>query len=519
MSEPAGDAAVGERRPPGRIFVNLSANLVGQSVALLAGVVCVPIYLRLLGAEAIGLIGFSLGLQAIIRILDLGMSSAVVRQVARLGDHAARAGELAEFFATFERLYAAAAAAIAVLALLLSPLVATHWLHAQHLSSGQIAFAVAAICVQGAALFMETVYHGTLIGLERQVRFNRIRVIETAAGPFGAVLLLTVWVARVEVLFGWGLVVTLAALVAYARAARAALPEGRPAGAFCFAHVRAVWPFAIGMAGISTTGTILMNMDKVLLGRWLHLGTFGYYTLAFYAASLMNGLLVAPVFNALFPRACALADRADVAGEGRLYHLALQGLVTMVWPVATILWVFAAPLLGLWVGDAGAAAAAAAVLPYLAAGFALNTLMVPAYMLQLAHAWTTLGLRLNLVLIAVFAPLLYALTVRWGLAGAAASFALMQAAYLLAGLPLTHLRLLRDALGEVLARDLLPGVTLCVVAAAALTALRDRVTAVAPPARYALIALAWAVLAAATAMVSSRVRPILTLRRAPFSEL
>jgi len=518
LSDPTGEAAARGRRPPGRMLVNVSANFVGQSVALLAGVVCVPIYLHLLGPEAIGLIGFSLGLQAVIRLLDLGMSSAVVRQVARLADRPAQAGELAEFYVTFARLYAAAAVAIAALALLLAPLIATHWLHGQHLSPGQVSFAVAAICVQGAALFMETAYHGTLIGLERQVQFNRIRVVETAAGPFGAVLLLTVWVARVEILFGWGLVVTLAALVAYARAARAALPGDRAAGRFRFAHVRAVWPFAIGMAGISTTGTILMNMDKILLGRWLHLGTFGYYTLAFYAASLLSGLLVAPVFNAIFPRACALADRADGVGERRLYHLALQSLVTLVWPVATILWVFAEPVLRLWIRDASAAAVAATVLPFLAAGFALNTLMVPAYMLQLAHAWTALGLRLNLVLIAVFGPLLFLLTARWGLGGAAVNFALMQGAYLLVGLPLTHLRLLRDAFREVVLRDLLPGVTLCVAAAVALTAVRDRVTASAPAAQCALIVLAWATLAAGTALASSRVRPVLALRRVPFSE-
>lgn len=506
------------RRPPARVLVNVSANIIGQAVAVLAGVVCVPIYLHLLGAEAIGLIGFSLGLQALVRVLDLGLSSAVVRQMARLADQPTRGGELAEFYVTFERLFAGAAVAIAAVTLVLSPLIASHWLRGQHLSHQQVTLAVAAISVQAALLFLGTLYHGTLMGLEQQVRFNRIRVIETCASQFGAVLLLVFWMARVEVLFGWQLAVSLAALVAYARAAGRALPSGREAARFRFAHVRAVWTFAAGMAGITATGTVLVNMDKVLLSRWLRLDSFGYYTLAFYAASLVGGLLVAPVFNALFPRACALVERGDAAGERRLYHLAVQGLVTMVWPVAAILWVFARPLLRLWIGDAGAVAAASGVLPYLVLGVALNTLMVPAYMLQLAHAWTALGLTLNLVLIAVFAPLLFFLTTRWGLAGAAVNFALMQGTYLLAGMPLTHLRLLRDAFREVVLRDLLPGIALCVAAAAALTAARDAVVATAPVARYAFIIIAWMTLAAGTALVSSRLRPVLLWRQAPFSE-
>ena len=504
--------------PPHNILINVSANVVGQAVAVLAGIVCVPIYLRLLGAEAIGLIGFSLGLQAIVRLLDLGLSSAVVRQMARLGEQSARGHELSGFYVTFERLFAGAAVVIAAVTLSLSPLIASHWLRGQQLTHQQVAVAVAAISVQAALLFLGTLYHGTLMGLERQVQYNRIRVVETCASQFGAVLLLMFWMARVEVLFAWQLVVSLAAVVAYARASGAALPMGRAAGRFQFAHVRAVWTFAVGMAGISATGTVLANMDKVLLSRWLRLDSFGYYTLAFYAASLVGGLLVAPVFNALFPRACALVERADGAGERRLYHLAVQGLITMVWPVAAILWVFARPLLQLWTGDAGAVAAASAVLPYLVAGVACNTAMVPAYMLQLAHAWTTLGLKLNLALIAAFTPLLYFLTSRWGLTGAAVNFALMQAVYLLVGLPFTHLRLLRDTFREVVLRDLLPGIALCVGAAAALTQARDALVATAPVARYALIGVAWLTLAAGTALVSSRVRPMLRWRR-PFSEL
>lgn len=509
MSDP-GAASAGEpgRRPPANILVNVSANVIGQAVAVLAGVVSVPIYLRLLGAEAIGLIGFSLGLQAVIRMLDMGLSSAVVRQMARLGGQEGRREELAGFYATFERLFGVAAIMIAGITLALSPLIASRWLRGEQLPQSSVTFAVAAISVQAALFFMGTLYHGALMGLERQVLFNRIRVAETCLSQFGAAILLTAWLPRVEVLFGWQLAVSIAAVVVYGRVTRTAMP-GAGAGRFAMEHVRGVWKYAAGMAGITATGTVLVNMDKVLLSRWLRLDSFGHYTLAFYAASLVGGLLVAPVFNALFPRACALVERGDAAAERGLYHVALQSFVMLVWPVAAILWVFATPVLQLWIGEADAVAAAALVLPFLVAGVALNTLMVPAYMIQLAHAWTTLGLRLNLVLIGVFAPLLYVLTVRWGLAGAAMNFALMQGTYLLVGLPLTHRRLLTSALREVLLRDLLPGMALCVAAAAALMPVRDAIANTGPVLQYLLITLAWVLLVCGTAWLSSRMRPAL----------
>jgi O-antigen/teichoic acid export membrane protein len=492
-----------DRRP--HVLINVAANFAGQVVAALAGVLSVPFYLRFLGPEAIGLIGFSLGLQSLVRMLDMGMSAAVVRQMARLGGQSARGAELREFYGTFERLFVGAGLVIAAVLLALSPFLATHWLRSERLSHGQVVFAVAAIGVQSALIFVGALYHGALMGLERQVRFNSIRVIETCVSQVGAVLLLAFWTPRIEVLFGWQLLVSVVAFGFYAGAARGAMPEGQ-AGPFRFAHVRGVWKFAAGMAGITATGTVLVNMDKVLLGRWLRLASFGHYTLAFYAASLVGGLLVAPVFNALFPRNCTLVEAGDDAAQGDLYHFAMQLLVAVVWPVGVILWVFAPQVLQLWIRDAEAVDAAQRVLPFLVAGVALNTLMVPAYMLQLSHAWTTLGFRLNLVLIAAFAPALYVMTVRWGIAGAAINFAVMQGTYLVIGLPLTHRRLLRGALAETLLRDMLPGIALCVIAALALAGVRDAIASSGPVLRYAAIIAAWAVLTGIVAGISPRVR-------------
>ena len=508
MSDPrAAGPPPASRLPPRGILLNVSANFAGQAVAALVSVLCVPVYLRLLGAEAIGLLGFSLGLQALIRVLDMGLSSAVVRQMARLGGQPDRRHELAGFYATFERLFAGTAVAIAVVTLAVSPLVVSHWLQGRALPAGHLSFAVAAISVQSALFFAGTLYHGTLMGLERQPLFNAIRVAEVLVSQLGAVLLLSVLRPTVPLLFGWQLAVAVLALLVYARATRSALPAGG-AGRFRFEHVRSVWTFAAGMAGITATGTVLANMDKVLLSRWLPLGAFGHYTLAFYAASLVAGLLVAPVFNALFPRHCALVERGDDAAQRALYHVSLQALVTLVWPIAAVLWVFARPVLQLWVRDPAAVAAAERVLPLLVLGVALNTLMVPAYMVQLSHAWTRLGVTLNLVLIGLFVPLLYLLTTRQGLSGAALNFALMQGAYLAVGLPLTHRRLLRQAFGEAVLRDIVPGLALCALAAAVLTGARDSLDQAGPAVRYAAIFAAWAALTAGTAAVSARVRPV-----------
>src|SRR6266704_2144318 len=98
----------------------------------------VPVYLRFLGIEAYGLIGFFVSFQALLSLLDLGLSSATNRELARLSVDAANAGEMRHLTRTLEVVYWAVAALIAAIVVLLAPILATHWLQAGNLSVRQV---------------------------------------------------------------------------------------------------------------------------------------------------------------------------------------------------------------------------------------------------------------------------------------------------------------------------------------------------------------------------------------------
>src|SRR5207244_1833910 len=63
--------------------VNTIANFAGQIWAFVLWLIVTPFYLRIVGAEGYGLIGFFIVLQAAIAVLDLGMSGTLNRQMAR----------------------------------------------------------------------------------------------------------------------------------------------------------------------------------------------------------------------------------------------------------------------------------------------------------------------------------------------------------------------------------------------------------------------------------------------------
>src|SRR5687768_9992984 len=63
---------------------NIAANLVGQIWVAAVAVVFVPVYIRLLGIEAYGLIGFFATLQVWLTLLDSGLTPMIARETARL---------------------------------------------------------------------------------------------------------------------------------------------------------------------------------------------------------------------------------------------------------------------------------------------------------------------------------------------------------------------------------------------------------------------------------------------------
>ena len=64
------------------IKLNAITNYIGQFYALGVAVIITPFYLQYLGAEAYGVVGFFIVMQNWLNLLDMGLSTTLVRQVA-----------------------------------------------------------------------------------------------------------------------------------------------------------------------------------------------------------------------------------------------------------------------------------------------------------------------------------------------------------------------------------------------------------------------------------------------------
>ncbi len=439
-----------------RLQFNLVANFIGQGWAALLALAFVPLYIRFLGIEAYGLIGFYAMLQAAFQVLDMGLSQTMNREMARYSTLPDKAAEARDVVRTLEIGYWAIGIVLGIAMLIAAPFIAEHWIKSGSIPVGTVRHAVMIMGAVAALQWPISFYEGGLMGLQHQVLLNGIRIGTATFGMCGTVFILWKVSPTITAYFTWQIIVSaLSVTLLTVFLWRRLPPSGHPP-VFRPGLLRTISRFAAGMGGITISAIILMQMDKMILSKLLPLESFGYYTLAGVASGAVPFLLVSPVFNALFPRFTSLVTAEDTPALTILYHQSTQLMATVVLPVACVLSLFSYDILLLWTRSATTAAAASPIVSVLTVGMALNALMTLPYALQLSHGWTGIGLRINMALIITLVPAVYFMATRYGAVGAASVWIVLNGIYMAVGVPLTHRRLLHGEMARWFIEDIIP---------------------------------------------------------------
>lgn len=488
---------------------NLIANIAGSGWSLLMSLAFVPVYIHFLGIESYGLIGIFLALVAILSVLDLGLGTTLNRELARLSVQAGSAQRMRDLLRTIEVVYWVIGVLVGLALVGLAPVIAVHWVKAQQLPQASVERAFVIMGVAIACQWPLTLYSGGLSGLQRQVILNSLSAVMVTLRNVGAALVLWRLSSTIEAFLAWQVVVGVVQTLATAAALWRSLPPATAFAAFRRGLLHEVWRFAAGMTGISVMAIILTQLDKVILSKVLTLEAFGYYSLAGRVAAGLY-YLIGPVNTAFFPRFSQLAALGDETELVRLYHRGCQLLSVLLLPLTVVLVLFPEEILLLWQIDTGIAANTSAVLALLTVGTAINGLMTLPVAVQFAHGWTRLALITNAMAVIVLAPAIYLMALRYGGAGAAWVWIVLNCGYVAVIMPLMHRRLLRGRLREWLLVDV--GAPLA--AALAMGGLWKGVIGLPGPAFWQLLSLAgtFALTVLAAALAAPRIRALILQR-------
>ena len=422
---------------------NVLANYLGQGWASLMGIVFVPLYIRALGIESFGLIGVFAILQAWMSLLDLGLTPTLNREMARLHAGAHSAESIRDLLRSLEYIYSVLAILMVLVMWFAAPTIATSWLKAEHLAPWIVVEAIRIMCYVLAMRWLEQVYRGALQGLEDFVWLNAAHASLSTLRWAGAYFVVTFISPTIDAFFYWQGAVSLLTIGVLVRRTYKSLPPATRRGHFELDALRKVMHFAGGMFLGSVLALLLTQTDKVVVSKLLSLEQLGYYMLA---AAVAGGLvqLITPMNTAIFPRLTEQATRHNQAALAVTYLRSCQWMAAVIVPPALLLAGFSEPVLFLWTGDPALTRQVAPLLTLLALGTLCNGIMNLPYMLQLAHGWTSLAVRVNLVAVLLIVPAIVWAVPRYGAVGAAGAWLVLNAAYVLVGAHLMYVRLLPD---------------------------------------------------------------------------
>jgi O-antigen/teichoic acid export membrane protein len=393
---------------------NVSLNLVGYGLPLVAALVAVPVLLAGLGPDRFGVVALAWTMVAVVGVLDLGFGRAMTQALAaRIGrGDVHRNGAL---IGTAVAITAILGALLSGSLHLLAPVIVFRvlevpgWLRSETLEALRIlAIAVPAVlvgnCLRGV--------------VEARQQFGALTVLRAFVGAallLGPVVALHVSPTLVPIMWTF-VAVRWLALIAFVVLARRAEPSR-----WIFGAREAVTLARFG--GWMTVSTVMASLmlyaDRFAVGSLLSLAAVAYYVAPF---EVINRLSVVPVaiMGVLFPAFSQLAASRSPELVG-VYRRTLWTIGALLAPPAVVIVVFSRPLLSLWLGPE-VAAESAVVASILAAGILIHSLVQPSFQLLQAAGQPAVPALFQLIEAPIYMVYLVALTLGYGIAGTAAAW-------------------------------------------------------------------------------------------------
>ena len=427
--------------------ISLSRNILlgyaSQIYVTVIALVTVPWFLKYLGREAYGLIGFHSMLQMWFQLLDVGLTPTISRETARFRGGAIDAISLQTLLRALEGIFVCIAVVGALSIFAGAGILASRWLQPGSLSVEEAHHSIQLMGIIVALRWICGLYRGVISGFERLAWLGGINILLATARFVLPVPFLILVSARPSSFFAFQLGVAIVEVLILAVPAYRLLPKVESVR-LAFLHwqpVRTVLRFSTGIALTSSIWIVVTQTDKLLLSKFLPLAEYSQFSIA---VLLANGILVAtaPIGAALLPRLTKLSAEGNDAGFLRLYRDGTQLVGVLAIPTAVVLALFAAPVLSAWTGDLELARRAAPVLTLYALGNGILAVATLPYYLQFAKGslkWHVIG---SVIFILILLPGIVWGVSRYGPSGAGYAWLAMNAAFLVLWIPFVHHRIL-----------------------------------------------------------------------------
>lgn len=412
-------------------------TLVSQIWTAVIGIIFMPVYIRFIGVESYGLVAFYTSLTGALAILDLGLSTAISRQLSIMKADGTTLADQRTLLFSIERVYWGIAIFLGLAIALLSYPIAIYWVNSKELEPAVIQKAVMLMGIAFAFQWPNAIYLGSLIGMQMQSRSAVISIVYSTLRALSLLLALRFINGTIEMFFTVQIIMTFLQSTMYRKVTwgQLALKGHKPK--FSKEHLLKVKKFAVGVTGISIVSFALTQIDKLVVSKMVLLEFVGYYNLAFVLANIMI-TIISPMQTVFFPKFSSLVASGQRQQLTALFHKTARWISIVVIPIGCLFVIFSKEILFLWTKNSVLTENTSPILKFAAIGTVCNCLMWVPYFYMLANGITRYTICQNIIASIILTPLLFWWTSRYGAVGASLVWFTVNLGYVVISIPIFH---------------------------------------------------------------------------------
>ncbi|EJE8580369.1 oligosaccharide flippase family protein [Vibrio vulnificus] len=365
---------------------NVVANYISQVYATAIGILILPLYIKYIGVEAYGLVGFFTMLQAWFTLLDLGLTPTIARETARYHGGSMDALKFRQILRSLSVIFVAIAFVGGSFLWLFSEVIAKKWLNFDTLPIDVVSFSVEVMAFCIALRWLCGLFRGVITGSEKLVWLSSFNIVIANLRFLGVFVSMGIFGYTPSVFFMHQLCIALFELFGYWSMSLRLIPSKKLIAGkigWSFKPVKLILKFSLSIAFTSSIWVMVTQSDKLVLSGILPLTEYGYFTLA---VLLSSGIMMVsgPISTALMPRMARLYAEGKNEEMIRLYRRATQMVTIVAGSAAIVIACSAEPLLRIWTGEDSIALGAAPILKLYAIGYGFLAISAFPYYLQYA---------------------------------------------------------------------------------------------------------------------------------------
>ncbi|WP_313359970.1 oligosaccharide flippase family protein [Empedobacter sp.] len=402
-------------------LIKLISNYGSKLWSMISVFIFIPLYIKFLGSENYGLIGFYALLLGIISFADSGMSSAVIKEFSQESN----SNYKYTVFCNLEKIYLFVCILICTIIFFSTGFIVDHWISSKGIPRNELIFNVRLIGIGVTTQLISSLYFGALFALNNQVRSNLIQLLWSFSRSALVFVLFVLFSKSIEIYFFWQILCNILYVLVLRYFVVKKLKEQNENQVLKieFSSLpKHITSYIGGMVFIAIISAINIQADKLVTSSMFDLGTFGFYNIASSLAQL-PAILAAPVIAFAFPLFSKFSSADSIENDEKnlnVFSKVFYLINIMVVIIAVAVFFYAKEILLLWTKNTIPDLIFPAItfdVKVLIIGSLFLSLQFPLYYLLLSKGKTKYTIYQGIVQVCIGIPLLYYCSKRYGLYG------------------------------------------------------------------------------------------------------